>query len=129
MLYEEFINHHHSEDCMRSECVDRKTAYENLIKENSLLMDRFNELSNKLKDVTDKLELQKVRNGQLSMDNQTLTKKIDNQRKSNKQTLESYEFLLKLNDSLEAKNEKMKKNMESYNKLTKMIRESKILSE
>jgi hypothetical protein len=129
MLYEKFQFHHHNHKCQRPECLERLTGYEKLIEEHSDLTDRFNKISTELKDIKEKFEAQKVRNGQLSMERQTLTKKIDNQRKSNKVTLDSYEALRKLHASLEIKNNLMKKKVDSCEKLKAMIKESNILSE
>jgi len=153
MLYEEFKDHHHFDKCERTECSERIIAYDKMTQEHLSLMNRFNDISTQLRDVEKTLESQKIRNGQLSMEKQTLTKKIDNQRRSNKVAHDSYEHLRKQHAALEIKNnlmikkvqsfEKleivnkeleiangmMNKKVESYEKLKAMIKESDILSE
>lgn len=123
MVYEKFKDHHHNDKCPRPECSERLTAYEKLIGEHSSLTDRFNKISTELKDVKEKFESQKIRNSQLSMEKQTLTKKIDDQRKSNKGTHDSYEALRKLYASLEIKHDLMKKKAQSLEKLETVIEE------
>ena len=153
MVYEKFRNHHHHAKCIRPECSERDIAYDKMTEEHLSLMTRFNAISTELRDVRKILESQKIRNGQLSMEKQTLDKKIDNQRKQNKVAHDSYEKLRKKHADLEVRNDLMmekvqyceklktentelnienglmKKKVESYEKLKTFIKESDILSE
>ena len=157
MVYEKFRDHHHHAKCIRPECSERDIAYDKMTEEHLSLMTRFNAISTELRDVRKILENQKIRNGQLSMEKQTLEKKIDNQRKNNKVAHDSYEKLRKKHADIEVRNDLMmdkvqyniticeklktenteldienglmKKKVESYEKLKTSIKESDILSE